>query len=124
MKDSLPGPRRTRSYSDLKLRSNATTIFCGLAIVCFGILAFIFITRGIGLGRDAAETSRLSVAEDAGLSKAASSNWLLGAMCVGFALGSIVALMLSMRHRLIASWAMLGIFASLFILIVIVWKPA
>ena len=124
MKDLLPGRRRTRSYSDLKLRSNATTVFCSFAIVCFGILTFIFIAQGIGLARDAAETSQQFVAEDAGLAEAAKSSWLLGAACIGFALGSIVSLMLSMRNRLIASWAMLGIFASLFILIVIVCKPA
>ena len=60
-------------------------------------------TGGINLGQNAAETPPRFVVENAGLSMAARSSWLSGAACAAFAFGSTVALMMSMRKRLIAS---------------------
>ena len=124
MEDTINGSRSMKSVPQSKWLSIATSIFCVLAIGCFGVLAVVLVTQGIGLGQNAAETPPRFVSENAGLSMAARSSWLLGSACVAFALGSTVALMMSMRKRLIASWTMLGIFVALFVSLAIVCKPA
>ncbi|MDG2013644.1 MAG: hypothetical protein P8J33_09070 [Pirellulaceae bacterium] len=119
---TMNDPSNDKASRRLKWFSILTSAMCLLAIVAFVGCSCFLIPQAMRFQRHAEEIpAQFSNSLETAV---AQGSWVIGIACVVLAITSIIALILSIRHRIILAWSLIAVCAAVFVILAAVFQPA